>query len=371
MWSSVFRKTFIKRLPAGLALALLLSLFFHLMILGSEYWKLPSLDFAKPDNAESTDRVQQVHLQAAPVAELPPAPKPQARRERKKAQPEQVTPAASAEEPVSSQEPPAELPAVGMAEEGAQEDGAAIDAAGPEALEPPVEEAGMAVAVEAEAHELPAFTYVDTEFVVLRGENGNKIGATKVSYRMHEDGRYELTSTTEAKGLAALVVSGKLLQRSEGRVTADGLQPDYFSYQYGKGDNKKQQSRFDWEQRKVTLETVKGVKTVDLPEGSQDLLSFMYQFIFLPPLEQMTLHISNGKKLSEYSYGFEGEETLETEFGAVRAWHIARTGEDGSEKTELWLAVDYHYLPVKMRKTEEDGSVIEQLATRISTDLLK
>ena len=370
MWSSVFSKIFIKRLPVGLALTLLLSLFLHLMILGSKYWQLPGLDFAKSDNAKSIDQVQQVHLQAAPVAELPPAPKPRARREGRRAQPEQVTPAASAEEPVSSQEPLAELPAVGMAEEGAQDDGAAIDATGPEVLEPPVEEAGMADVVRADVHELPAFTYVDTEFVVLRGENGSKIGTTKVSYRMHEDGRYELTSTTEAKGLAALVVSGKLLQQSEGQVTADGLQPAYFSYQYGKGDNKKQQSRFDWEQRKVTLETAKGVKTVDLPEGSQDLLSFMYQFIFLPPLEQMTLHISNGKKLSEYSYGFEGEETLETEFGAVRTWHIARTGE-GSEKTELWLAVDYHYLPVKMRKTEEDGSVIAQLATQISTDLLK
>lgn len=229
----------------------------------------------------------------------------------------------------------------------------------------------MAEEVIAETHAQPTFSYIDTEFVVLRGENGSKIGVTNISYRMQEDGRYELISATEAKGLAALVVSGKLLQQSEGAVSEHGLRPERFVYQYGKGDNKKQQSRFDWEQRKLTLETAKGVKTVDLPEGTQDILSFMYQFIFAPPLEQMNLSVSNGKKLSEYNYNFEGEETLNTEFGAVRTWHIAKTSQEGSEKTELWLAVDYHYLPVKMRKTEEDGSVIEQVAVQISTDLLK
>ena len=364
MWSSVSSQAVFKRLPLGLALALLLSLLFHFLILGSEYWQLPSLEMA-----QSHSRVQQVQLQAAPVAELPPMPKPKA----------QPVPKPKAEaQPPKSPLPvvePVELPQAPAVQAQAEDEAAATEpaTAEPEAgeLAAPVEETGPADTTEAQAHELPAFSYVDTEFVVLRGENGNKIGVSKISYRMHEDGRYELTSTTEAKGLAALVVSGKLLQQSEGVVTNDGLQPHLFSYQYGKADNKKQQSRFDWEQHTVTLETAKGVKTVALPAGSQDLLSFMYQFIFVPPLEQLTLHISNGKKLSEYNYSFEGEEILTTEFGAVRTWHIARAGQDGSEKTELWLAVDYHYLPVKMRKTEEDGSVIEQVATRISTDLLK
>lgn len=363
MWSSVFSKSFLKRLPLGLALALLLSLLVHLVILGSEYWHLPSLDVA-----QSNHQVQQIHLQAAPLAELPPAPKPQPAPKPKPAA-EQAQPPASqplpemaAQQPITDFQPMDEMPAVDVAPANEPQ---ADDSVGP------LEDAGLAEAPETEAHEMPAFSYVDTEFVVLRGENGSKIGVTKISYRMQENGRYELTSTTEAKGLAALVVAGKLLQQSEGVVTSEGLQPQFFSYQYGKGENKKQQSRFDWEQHTVTLESAKGVKTVALPAGSQDLLSFMYQFIFTPPLEQLTLHISNGKKLSEYSYSFEGEETLNAEFGSVRTWHIAHAGQTGHEKTELWLAIDYHYLPVKMRKTEEDGSVIEQLATSISTDLLK
>ena len=367
MWSNVFSKTLLKRLPLGLALAILLSLLAHLVILGSEYWHLPRLDTVQSE-------VQKITLQAVPVAELPPAPKPRKAAEKKPELPaaEALKPALPAEQvaPVTL-EPEIDEPEMAgpeaqpadVNEESAAQQEPVPDTSPEEAIAGVVED-------EAVGHEVPAFTFIDTEFMVLRGENGNKVGVTKVSYRMQEGGRYTLTSTTEAKGLAALVVSGKLLQQSEGTVTSQGLRPELFSYQYGKGESRKQQSQFDWEQRKVTLETAKSVKTVELPEGTQDLLSFMYQFIFVPPLEQVTLHISNGKKLGEYSYGFEGEEMLETDFGAVRAWHIARRAES-NEKTELWLAVDYHYLPVKMRKTEEDGSVIEQLATRISTDLLK
>lgn len=368
MWSDVFSKTLLKRLPIGLALAILLSLLVHLVILGSEYWHLPRLDTAQSE-------VQQITLQAVPVAELLPVPKPRKQAERKPGPPvaEVVKPVLPVEQvaPVTP-EPAIEEPEIGPEAQTTDVDEA--NAVQQESVPEPLPESEEAIAegVEDEAvgYEVPAFTFIDTEFMVLRGENGNKVGVTKVSYRAQESGRYILTSTTEAKGLAALVVSGKLLQQSEGAITSQGLRPELYSYQYGKGESKKQQSHFDWKQRKVSLETAKSVKTVELPAGTQDLLSFMYQFIFVPPLEQMTLHISNGKKLGEYNYGFEGEETLDTEFGAVRAWHIARTAED-NEKTELWLAVDYHYLPVKMRKTEEDGSVIEQLATRISTDLLK
>ena len=360
MWSDVFSRTFLKRLPRALVLAILLSLLVHLVILGSEYWHLPSLDTAS--------EAQQVTLQAAPVADLPPAPKPRKRAEKK---PEPAAEAVKPALPLEQTAPATSEPEIAEPEAQAadtSEESAAQQEPVPETL--PEEVMSGVVEDEVVGHEVPAFNFIDTEFVVLRGESGNKVGITRISYRMQESGRYSLTSTTEAKGLAALVVSGKLLQQSEGMVTSHGLQPEFFSYQYGKGESKKQQSQFDWAQHKVTLETAKSAKTVELPEGTQDLLSFMYQFIFVPPLEQVTLHISNGKKLGEYNYGFEGEETLNTEFGAVRAWHIVRAAEDG-EKTELWLAVDYHYLPVKMRKTEEDGSVIEQLATRISTDLLK
>ena len=209
----------------------------------------------------------------------------------------------------------------------------------------------------------PAF--VETEFAVSKG--GTK-GVMRNSYQVLPDGSYVLKSEVEAKGIASLFF-GKLKQQSEGIVTEQGLKPSSYFYQYGNNEDKAQRASFDWQAGQVTMQNGKKIKTAPLVEGTQDFLSFMYQFMFVPPLEQMQLSIANGKKLGTYDYGFEGEETLSTKMGELHTVHIFRSRADSDEKTELWLALDYHYLPVKVRRTEKDGYVIEQIATLMSTQM--
>jgi len=103
-------------------------------------------------------------------------------------------------------------------------------------------------------------------------------------------------------------------------------------------------------------------------EGTQDLLSFMYQFMFVPPLQTMQLSITNGRKLGVYDYSFEGEEIIATKMGNLNTIHILRSADEGDEKTELWLALDYQYVPVKIRKTEKEGKVYELLVTSLKTE---
>ena len=205
--------------------------------------------------------------------------------------------------------------------------------------------------------------FVETEFAVSKG--GTK-GVMRNSYQALPDGSYILKSEVEAKGLASLFL-GKLKQQSDGIVTEQGLKPSSYFYQYGDNEDKTQRASFDWQAGILTMQNGKKIKTAPLVEGTQDFLSFMYQFMFVPPLEQMQLSIANGKKLGTYDYGFEGEVTLSTKMGELQTVHIFRSRADSDEKTEFWLALDYHYLPVKVRQTEKDGDVIEQIATRIST----
>jgi hypothetical protein len=76
--------------------------------------------------------------------------------------------------------------------------------------------------------------------------------------------------------------------------------------------------------------------------------------------------MTNGKRLRTYAYSFEGEETITTKLGELKTIHLLK-GSGDEEKTEIWLATDYQYLPVKIRKTEKDGTVIEQVVTNILT----
>ncbi|CAG0985315.1 hypothetical protein MTYP_01982 [Methylophilaceae bacterium] len=336
-------------LPSA-SLALLISILLHLILLG-----FIRVDLNMFEPAQEVVEVRFARL--VKEAPLPKAEKPPESR------PEPAVAEPVAPEPLLDDQP--------LAPEALPQEQAVpvISESGPVSSELPGEPVPVVPEI---AEEQPQpLAYVETGFDILRGINGSKIGRSHIRYQSREDGSYLLESVSEAKGLMTLFIPGKLVQRSEGAVSEKGLQPSSFLYEFGSAGNKSQRAFFDWKNQRITLQTSKGSQTMTLQEGVQDLLSFMYQFMFVPPLEQMELSITNGKRLKSYSYSFAGEEELSTKIGVVRAMHIENVNDDGDEKTEIWLAVDYRFLPVKIRKTEKDGSVIEQVMTDIKTDILQ
>jgi hypothetical protein len=209
------------------------------------------------------------------------------------------------------------------------------------------------------------YKYVESEFTITRGTGTSPVGTARVIFNIDDNGTYLITSLTEAKGLVSLFL-GKLTQKSVGVVNETGLQPDFFSYQYGNDASKEQTARFSWKQGVLHLRSEKVSKTEPLNSGTQDLLSFMYQFMFSPPLDNTQVIVTNGKNLRTYAYQFVGETTITTGMGNINTIHLIKT-DDNQEKTELWLATDYQYLPVKIRKTEKNGEVIEQMITKMSS----
>ena len=212
-----------------------------------------------------------------------------------------------------------------------------------------------------------AYQYIETEFDVRTQIDGSAEGKATITYDVIENMQYRLRWLTKGTGVMALLFP-ELLQTSDGEVTKSGLQPNNYLYRFGSKADKMRSASFDWQSKTVNLQTAKGTKTEDLPEGTQDLLSFMYQFMHVPPLQHMQVPIVNGKKLRVYDYSFEGEEQVNSALGELKTIHILHSGSNEEEKTELWLAIDYQYVPVKIRKIDSDGSVVEMLATRISTN---
>jgi Protein of unknown function (DUF3108) len=211
-----------------------------------------------------------------------------------------------------------------------------------------------------------AYQYIETEFDVRTKIDGSTEGNAKITYKLIEGNQYHIKWLTEGRGLAALLFPD-LLQVSEGALTKTGLRPNQYIYQFGNKADKSRSAAFDWPAKKVSLQTSKGTKIEDLPDGTQDLLSFMYQFMHVAPLQHMQLPIVNGKKLRIYDYSFEGEEQVNSDLGELKTIHILHSGNE-DETTELWLAIDYQYVPVKIRKIENDGKVVEMVATRITTN---
>jgi hypothetical protein len=216
------------------------------------------------------------------------------------------------------------------------------------------------------------YQYIESEFDLYVGKapsiNDSPTGKAKIIYQIFPEAeKYRIESLMQAKGLASLFIPD-LLQTSDGYVNRLGLQPQHYLYQIGSKKNKTYTADFDWESKKIKLQSEGAQQKLDLAEGSQDLLSFMYQFMYVEPMQNMQLSITNGKKIALYVYSFEGEEIISTKMGDLKTVHIARTADESEKKTELWLSLDYQYVPVKIREREKDGKIYELVIKSLKTE---
>lgn len=344
-----------KRAYRPLFWALLLSLLAHWVLIGHLSW----FEWDRPTGIPIMVELASAPL---PVAVPPPKAAMPAKKTVSAAKPKPAAPLPPPPEPARSPVP--DVPPVAEPPPPAPEIPVVAPMLEKEIPAPvviPVGEEDMAY-MQPEEESPPPPRHVEIEYRILR--KGGVAGVERHSYLAGEDGRYSLTSVAEPKGLLVLALSD-LVQKSEGVITEQGLRPATYLYQYGKNPDKAQKATFDWQAKTLVMETGGRHKTAELTDGVQDLMSFMYQFMFTPPLQEMHLAITNGKRLKTYDYSFDGEETLETAMGALRCMHIVKSSGDGEEKAEVWLAADYHYLPVKISKTEKDGTVTERIATRL------
>lgn len=363
MWSSVILRS-CKRILQDvsyqrLAIALVLSFLLHLFFIGKFYFNLPDLNegrhLIEAQLVLRKSAPPQVPLSKPILAPIKTEPIVKNIATAKQAPPEPEAPALTT---------PAELPSNQPTE--AIEKTTQIKPSDAEpAVENIIEEPNIPTNPD-------AYQYVETTFDVrtdtTASVNSSSPGKAKIVYELLPNGeQYKIKSLVEAKGLAALVLPD-LLQTSEGFLIDSGLQPRHYLYQFGDNKNKTFRSDFDWEHKKLYLHAAKGDQVLDLTVGTQDLLSFMYQFMFSPPLQTLQFSVTNGKKLGVYEYSFEGEETIATKMGNLPTFHILKATNDSEEKTELWLALDYQYVPVKIRKTEKDGKVYELLVTSLKTE---
>ena len=206
------------------------------------------------------------------------------------------------------------------------------------------------------------------DYDVRRSLDSSPVGAAKTTYLLEQDNHYSIRNEVEAKGFVSLFYWNKVVQTSDGLITPDGLRPINYHYQFGsKIDNL---AVFDWEAKKIII-TVNGNKSeIEMQEGSQDMLSVMYQFMFEPPLTKMKLYVTNGKNYKPYDYAYVGDEIIETEVDRIETMHIAKFNYTNEERIDLWLAKDYRFIPVKIRKTEKDGSILDQSAKKIEIESL-
>ena len=193
-----------------------------------------------------------------------------------------------------------------------------------------------------------------------------RIGQIDETYKREND-RYTLTSTTRAVGLLAILKPGRILISSSGLIGPKGLQPLSFSDKREGEERRNRSAEFDWDGGKLTLIHHAQRNEVKLPEGTQDRLSAMYQFMFLT-LEtggELIFPMTNGSKLDKYHYAISLKQKLSTPAGEYDTLYLDNQPEKGESRTEIWIATEHHNLPCKLTITDPDGSQLTQTLSKL------
>lgn len=200
---------------------------------------------------------------------------------------------------------------------------------------------------------------LDLTYDLIKGTQGLIVGRVTHHLKIDND-HYQLSSAAEATGLFSLFQAGQFTQTSRGRITAAGLQPDYFSTK--RGSHAVEEAHFDWDHGQLSYgSTDEPPQTVPLEPGSLDFLSFLYQFsLTAQPDKQFSFRMTNGRGFLRQEYEATTIEDVDTPLGPQKALLLRRTGGDGKEKVDIWLGLAQHYLPLRIRFTDKNGEVAEQ-----------
>ena len=339
------RTTALRRLLPALGVSLLL----HVLLL-SRFGLFPFADGSAPARSLQVSLVAPAATPAAPaepevisVPELPlPAPAPRTPKRNEKPR----------ETPAPPVKPIAAVPAAPLPEK------------------PPVVAGKEAATAEPAAGiPLPGLTgavkRVEIEFEIYSGLDRTLIGTSRQLYVAENGDYYGLSTRSQVKGDESAPGEPWQLDVS-GRINRQGLSPSRFEVQGAMSE------------RLMALKDVAApsalpakARNIRMRDGILDRQSLLYQFMLQPPaLTGGQLWLTDGSSYGLYTYRVAGFDSLPlTALGGVRAIKLVLSSSDSADSIELWLVPDMHYLPVKVRHTDRQGRVTEQVA--ISLDFKK
>jgi hypothetical protein len=180
---------------------------------------------------------------------------------------------------------------------------------------------------------------------------------------------YRIESTTRAEGILKIFRDETVVVESEGRFGPNGLEPRRFEQRRTGDASRDITATFDWAKSQMRS-SYRGESSVhDLPAGTQDRLSVMYQFMNVAaPEERVRMPMSNGRKVDYYTYRKVDEPRLATPAGEFATTHYERVTESEKEnRAELWLARDRFNLPVRVVFQDTKGLRLEQTLVSLTT----
>jgi hypothetical protein len=167
-----------------------------------------------------------------------------------------------------------------------------------------------------------------------------------------EGKRYVLTTT--AKNLFSSIEEESVFLLDEQRGIVDQ------NYQYKRnvlGIKKTEKLSYDREAGVANYKTKKKKRQVTLEDGYLNRLTYQVQLQrdLINKVSPLQYQVISRGRLKEYNFETQGEETLDTPLGKIKALKVKRIREDDERETLFWFAPEWNYLLVQLWQREEGG----------------
>ena len=186
--------------------------------------------------------------------------------------------------------------------------------------------------------------------------NSIYLGDTIRTLSQLQNGQWQYSSHTQAKGFVSVFVKDKIVENSKLDISPNGVKP--YEYLYDQSGGKHQRNfklEFLWD--KKTLNNTYLKEQLELPAGTQDLLSFVLEIMVQLQNNKKTIemHIADKKRVDDYQLQVTGTETIETPYKNLPTIVLLSNKIKDKMQFKIWCAPSLQYLPIKIMKIEDDA----------------
>lgn len=206
------------------------------------------------------------------------------------------------------------------------------------------------------SHQFPKHLHLS--FAVYKGAGHLRIGELIHQLEILND-RYTLTAVKRIARISGMPGQELFIQTSHGLIGEPGLHPETYKEEVS-ASGKKQNLKvnFDWEAQRLRFSNGGDVA---LPESAQDVLSFMYQNSQISmEREIVSFSVATGTAVEQYEFEIGRPEEIESPMGPLHAFRLRQLHKKGESYFEIWLGLEYRFLPVMFRQINAAGEVIEK-----------
>lgn len=198
----------------------------------------------------------------------------------------------------------------------------------------------------------------DVEQVPIDG--APRTGSGTISWQI-EGGRYKVTGKAKLLYLITLFTF-----ESEGMLDDYGIAPVLYSEKpMNRSETNTHFNRDDRNNISFSSSTI----SYPLHGGEQDRASILWELAGIgrgdrgkfTPGAHIDFFVAGMRDGDTWSIDVIGQEEIDTGIGKMQTWHLARNPRAGTydKKTEIWLAPQYEWYPVKVRTTEKSGKYVD------------